>query len=122
VTKSILIVDDSSTMRMHISGLLARQGFDVHEASSGEAGLLHAKTRKLDLIIVDVNMPEMDGIEMVAELRKLPAHADTPVFMLTAESDVSTVQRGRTAGATAWIVKPFRPEVLLTGIKRVLGG
>lgn len=80
-----------------------------------------AREHTPDLIIVDVNMPVMNGVEAVGEVRKLPAHSDTPIFMLTTESSRSMVASGKAAGATAWMVKPFRPDVLLMGLKKVLG-
>lgn len=117
--KQILIVDDSATVRHQLRSFLVSQGFEVIEADSGNAGLSQAQGRPFDLIICDVNMPGMSGIDMVALVRKLPAHGATPIFMLTTESAADVTKRGKDAGATAWMVKPFRPEILLKGIQKV---
>lgn len=118
--KSILIVDDSETIRTQLRVLLESRGFRVTEADNGHAGLERAAREKHDLIIVDVNMPVMSGIEMVAGVRALPEHAATPIFVLTTESSRDVAKQGKDAGATAWIVKPFQPQVLLRGIEKVL--
>ena len=119
MAKQILIVDDSATVRHQLRSFLVGQGFEVTEADSGNSGLATAKERSFDLIICDVNMPGMNGIDMVAAVRTLPAHAKTPIFMLTTESAGDVTKRGKDAGATAWMVKPFRPEILLKGIQKV---
>ena len=119
MTKQILVVDDSATVRHQLRSFLVGQGFEVIEADSGNAGLAQAQTKRFDLIICDVNMPGMSGIDMVALVRKLPDHAGTPIFMLTTESAGDVTKRGKEAGATAWMVKPFRPEILLKGIQKV---
>jgi two-component system, chemotaxis family, chemotaxis protein CheY len=120
MNKRILIVDDSATVRQQLQVLLRGNGFGVLEAEDGKQGLATATREDVDMLIVDVNMPNMNGIEMVAEVRKLPKHQKTPIFMLTTESTKSVMAMGKTAGATAWIIKPFRPEMLLKGIERVL--
>jgi two-component system chemotaxis response regulator CheY len=118
--RTILVVDDSATLRQQARIFLASQGFQVLEAADGAQGLDRARSEPIDLLLVDVNMPVMNGIDMIAELRKLPRHARTPVFVLTTESSTGAVQRGKAAGATAWLVKPFKPETLLAAIKKVL--
>jgi two-component system chemotaxis response regulator CheY len=118
--KRILVVDDSTTVRQQLHTLLTSHGFGVAEAEDGEQGLAAAATEQADLLIVDVNMPRMNGIRMVEEVRKLPAYQKTPIFMLTTESTKSVMALGKAAGATAWIIKPFRPEILVKGIERVL--
>jgi two-component system, chemotaxis family, chemotaxis protein CheY len=120
MSKRILVVDDSATVRQQLHALLKAQGFGVNEAEDGEQGLASASAQQVDLLIVDVNMPRMNGIQMVSEIRKLPSYAKTPIFMLTTESTKSVMALGKTAGATAWIIKPFRPDVLVKGIQRVL--
>ncbi len=118
---SILAVDDSASMRQMVSFTLKGSGYEVVEASDGVEALAVAKTRSFDLVVTDVNMPNMDGIELIRELRKLPSFKFTPLLMLTTESGMDKKQQGKAAGATGWIVKPFNPEQLLATIKKVLG-
>jgi two-component system chemotaxis response regulator CheY len=106
-------------MRHQLRLFLQDRGFDVIEAESGHTALAQAQTHRFDLIISDVNMPGMNGIDFVKEVRRLQDHRSTPIFMLTTESTGDVVQRGKQAGATAWIVKPFKPDVLLKGIQKV---
>lgn len=118
---SILAVDDSSSMRQMVSFTLKSAGYDVTDAEDGQVALNIAKTKSFDLVITDVNMPNMDGISLIAELRKLPNFKFTPLLMLTTESSSDKKQAGKNAGATGWIVKPFNPDQLLAVIKRALG-
>jgi two-component system chemotaxis response regulator CheY len=118
--KSIMVVDDSLTIRKQLRVLLEGGGYRVVEAENGQVGLERAARDSLDLIIVDVNMPVMGGIDMLVGLRKIPTHAATPIFVLTTESSRDVAKQGKEAGATAWIVKPFQPQVLLRGIQKVL--
>ena len=117
----ILVVDDSSTIRQQMRVFLTNNGHEVVEADNGQTGLQAAKDNDARLMIVDVNMPVMNGIEMVGEVRKLPKHAKTPIFMLTTESGSDIAKQGKQAGVTAWIVKPFKPDFLLKGVNKVLG-
>ncbi|MBK7293616.1 MAG: response regulator [Holophagaceae bacterium] len=116
----ILTVDDSSTMRQMITFTLKGAGFDVLEAGDGVEALEVATGKKLDLIITDVNMPRMDGITLVQRLRALPQFKFTPILVLTTESDASMKMKGKEAGATGWIVKPFSPEKLLDVVNKVI--
>src|SRR5215467_10084755 len=116
----ILAVDDSTTMRQMVSFTLSNAGHEVLEAQNGDEALKLAKNNKFDLIITDVNMPGMNGIELVRALRALPECKFTPVLMLTTEGGADMKQQGKAAGATGWIVKPFNPEVLLSTLKKVL--
>lgn len=116
----ILAVDDSASMRQMVSFTLKGAGHQVVEASDGVEALAKAKNTTFDLVVSDVNMPNMDGLTLIAELRKLPAFKFTPMLMLTTESSVEKKQLGRAAGATGWIVKPFNPDQLLNTIKKVL--
>jgi len=116
----ILTVDDSSTMRQMITFTLKGAGFEVLEAGDGVEALEVAAGKKLDLIITDVNMPRMDGITLVQRLRALPQFKFTPILVLTTESDASMKQKGKEAGATGWIVKPFSPEKLLDVVNKVI--
>jgi two-component system chemotaxis response regulator CheY len=118
---TILAVDDTATMRQMISFTLGSNGHEVIQAADGEAALQLAHQRKFDLVIADVNMPKMDGITLVKSLRTLPDYRFTPILILTTESQAQMRQRGRDAGATGWIVKPFNPEQLISVVSRVLG-
>lgn len=116
----ILTVDDSNSLRRMVAFTLKQAGHDVVQAVDGSDGLAKAQEQEIDLALVDVNMPSMGGIEMVAEMRKLPAYARTPILMLTTESSAEKKQEGREAGATGWIIKPFSPEQLLAIVDKVL--
>ncbi|CCG40802.1 response regulator [Magnetospirillum molischianum] len=117
--KCVLAVDDSKTMRDMVSFTLRGAGYTVLEAENGVAALRTIQGQKVDVIITDVNMPEMDGITLVRKLRGLPAHAGTPILILTTESEQAKKDAGRSAGATGWIVKPFSPEKLLQIVAKV---
>tara|TARA_R110001583_G_scaffold20941_8_gene79918 strand:+ start:2299 stop:2667 length:369 start_codon:yes stop_codon:yes gene_type:complete len=118
---TILAVDDSASMRQMVTFTLKGAGYDVQEACDGSEALNIAKTQKFDLVLSDVNMPVMDGIQLVTELRTLPEYKFVPILMLTTESSGDTKMAGKKAGATGWIVKPFNPDQLLNTIKKVLG-
>ena len=118
---TILTVDDTATMRQMISFTLHSVGHEVLQASDGQEALALAQGRKLDLVIADVNMPNMDGITLVRSLRALPEYKFIPILLLTTESADAKRQEGKGAGATGWIVKPFNPEQLLNVVKKVLG-
>src|SRR5271157_5321081 len=111
--KRILTVDDSASVRQMVSFTLRKAGYEVVEAVDGKDGLAKVGSGKLDLIITDLNMPNMDGIEMMAAIRKLPGYSFTPMLMLTTESQVERKDAGRKAGATGWIVKPFDADKLI---------
>lgn len=121
MASSILAVDDSASMRQMVSFTLKGAGYDVVEAADGVEALNIAKGRAVNLVITDVNMPNMDGISLIRELRALPSYKFTPLLMLTTESGAEKKQAGKAAGATGWIVKPFNPEQLLNTVKKVLG-
>ncbi len=118
---TILAVDDSTSMRQMVTFTLKGAGFDVVEAADGKEALSAAQKNKFDLVLSDVNMPVMDGITLVKELRALPNYKFTPILMLTTESAGNKKSEGKQAGATGWIVKPFNPDQLLSTIKKVLG-
>lgn len=119
MSKRILAVDDSKTMRDMVSFTLKGAGYDVLLADDGVNALSALTGENVDLIITDVNMPNMNGIELVQKLRSDPKFRATPILILTTESDASLKQQGRAAGATGWIVKPFVPEKLLQVVKKV---
>jgi len=118
---TILAVDDSASMRQMVAFTLKGAGYDVVEADDGVNALKAAKGKKIDLVVTDVNMPNMDGISLIKELRRLPEYKFTPMLMLTTEAGDGKKQEGKAAGATGWIVKPFNPDQLLATIKKVLG-
>ena len=117
---TVLVVDDSATVRKQVRTVLEEAGYSVVEAEDGAEGLRQTEAHCPALLIVDVHMPVMDGYSMVAELRRLPAYARTPVFMLTTESSQKSARLGRDAGATAWIVKPFNAVTLREGVEKAL--
>jgi two-component system, chemotaxis family, chemotaxis protein CheY len=119
MSKCVLAVDDSKTMRDMVSFTLRGAGYAVVEAENGVAALKTLQTRHVDVIITDVNMPEMDGIALVRHVRDLPRYAGTPILILTTETDQDRKNEGRAAGATGWIVKPFSPEKLLQIVAKV---
>jgi two-component system, chemotaxis family, chemotaxis protein CheY len=119
--KTILIVDDSSSLRTVVKIALARAGYDVLEAGDGKEGLTQLdKAGKVHLIVSDVNMPNMDGITFVTEVKKHPRHRFTPVIMLTTEGADGKKEQGRAAGAKAWITKPFNPPQLLDAVSKLI--
>jgi len=121
MSASILTVDDSPSLRMAIRIALTGAGYDVTEAGDGVEGLKAANAAKFDMIITDLNMPNMDGLTMIRELRKDPAQCGTPIIFLTTESDDAMKQQAKAAGATGWLVKPFVPEQLIKVARKVLG-
>jgi two-component system, chemotaxis family, chemotaxis protein CheY len=121
--KLILVVDDSSTVRQQVSHALLEAGFEVVEARDGHEGLeTLKKTPDLALVICDVNMPHMDGIQMVTQAKQDPAHADLPIVMLTTEGQPALIRQAKEAGASGWIVKPFNPERLIAAARKLTGG
>lgn len=121
MAKTILIVDDSSSLRTVVRLALARAGYDVVEAADGVAALgALEKLAKVHLIVSDVNMPNMDGITFVTRVKQHPRHRFTPVIMLTTEGQDAKKEQGRAAGAKAWIVKPFNPPQLLDAASKLI--
>jgi len=117
----ILAVDDSASMRQMVSFTLQQAGHEVIEADDGESALDIAKNESVDLVLSDVNMPRMDGITLIKNLRGLSTYQYTPMLMLTTESGTDKKQEGKAAGATGWIIKPFNPDQLLATVSKVLG-
>lgn len=116
----ILAVDDSASMRQMVAHCLKQAGHQVTEATDGIDALQQAKKQRFDLVLTDVNMPKMDGITLIKELRTLPTYRMTPILTLTTESSSDKKAMGKAAGATGWIVKPFTPDTLLATINKVL--
>lgn len=118
--RSVLMVDDSPSMRQLVRSTLENAGFDVVEKADGAEALDYAQGRQADLVLTDVNMPRMDGIQLVGELRCLPNYKFVPILVLTTEAGTDMKMRGKQAGATGWIVKPFDPAQLVATMHRVL--
>lgn len=121
MTASILAVDDSASLRMAIRIALTGAGYTVTEAGDGVEGLAKATSTKFDMIVTDLNMPNMDGLSMIRELRKQQAQAGVPIIFLTTESDPEMKNQAKAAGATGWLVKPFVPDQLVKVARKVLG-
>jgi two-component system chemotaxis response regulator CheY len=119
MAKTVMTVDDSASVRQMVSFTLNQEGFEVIEATDGADGLSKLKG-SVDLIITDLNMPNMDGIEFIKNVRSKGEYKFTPILMLTTESQASKKQEGKEAGATGWIVKPFKPEQLMAVVNKVI--
>jgi two-component system chemotaxis response regulator CheY len=118
--KTVLVVDDSASIRQVVGIALKSAGYDVLDAADGKDALGKLKGQKIHLVISDVNMPNMDGITFLKELKKLPAYKFTPVIMLTTESQESRKQEGQAAGARAWVVKPFQPAQMMAAVAKLI--
>ncbi|MBZ9558808.1 MULTISPECIES: response regulator [Modicisalibacter] len=119
MSKTILVVDDSASVRQVVGMALRGAGHSVIEAVDGRDALNKLDGGKLNLVVCDVNMPNLDGIGFVRELKQKPAYRFTPVLMLTTESEEAKKQEGKAAGAKAWLVKPFKPDVLLAAVAKL---
>lgn len=120
MSRTILTVDDSLSIRQMVRYTLQQAGFNVVEAQDGKEALTRLEGGPVDLVVTDLNMPVMDGLELIRAVRALPKFKFVPVLMLTTESQEERRQAGKAAGATGWIVKPFNPDQLLGVIARVL--
>jgi len=120
MSKTIMIVDDSASLRSLVGIALRGNGFDVLDACDGKDALSKLKGQKIHLIISDVNMPNMDGITFVKEVKKQAAYKFTPIIMLTTEGQDAKKEEGRAAGAKAWITKPFNPPQLLLAVSKLV--
>lgn len=119
MAKQILVVDDSASVRQVVSMTLKNAGHQVVEAVDGRDALKKLELNRFNLVISDVNMPNMDGISFIKEMKKKPDYRFTPVLMLTTESEASKKAEGKAAGAKAWLVKPFKPDVLLSAVSKL---
>lgn len=119
--KKILTVDDSPSIRQMVKLTLSSAGYDILEAGNGMEGLNAAKGTTVDMVVTDLNMPVMNGLGFIRELRKLPAYRGVPILFLTTESDAELKKEAKAAGATGWITKPFQQDQLLAIVKKVLG-
>jgi len=121
MAKLIMTADDSASVRQMVSFTLKQHGYEVVEAVDGKDALVKLQGQKVDMLITDLNMPNLDGIGLIKGARALPACRFIPIVMLTTESQDSKKQEGKAAGATGWIVKPFQPDQLIAVVKKVLG-
>ena len=120
MSKTILIVDDSASLRQVVNIALSGAGYQVIEAADGKDALTKLDGRKIHLIISDVHMPNMDGITFVKEVKQHPSYKFTPIIMLTTESQEGKKLEGQMAGAKAWVVKPFKPEQMLSAVSKLI--
>jgi two-component system, chemotaxis family, chemotaxis protein CheY len=116
----VLTVDDSPSVRQMVKIVLGPAGYEVIEAEDGADGLAKAKARSPNLVITDLNMPVMNGLELIRHLRAVPAIVGIPIVFLSTESDQDIKQQAKQAGATGWITKPFRPEQLLAVVAKLV--
>lgn len=119
MAKRVLTIDDSKTMRDMLMLTLSDAGYDVLQAVDGEDGINVLGDQRVDVVITDINMPKMDGYEVIRNLRANPVHKNTPILVLTTESDTEKKNLARDAGATGWMVKPFDPDQLVATIRKV---
>jgi two-component system chemotaxis response regulator CheY len=119
--KRILIVDDSATVRQQVGLALSQAGYTVLDAADGVEGLAVLEQGDIALVICDVNMPRMNGLEMLEQLKRDPRHAAIPVVMLTTEGHPALVDRAKKAGAKGWIVKPFKAELMVSAVGKLVG-
>ncbi len=120
MSKVIMTVDDSASVRQMVSFALKEAGYDVVEAEDGQDALGKLEANPVDMVVTDLNMPNLDGIGFIKSVRANPSYKFMPIIMLTTESQDGKKKEGRSAGATGWIVKPFKPEQLLAVVKKVL--
>ena len=116
-----MTVDDSASVRMMVSFTLGELGVEIVEAVNGDDALAKLEKNPVDMLITDVNMPGLDGISLVRKVRENPSYRFIPIIILTTESEAEKKLEGKAAGATGWIVKPFRPEDLISAVRKVMG-
>jgi two-component system chemotaxis response regulator CheY len=121
MAKTILIVDDSRSIRQMVSFTLKDAGYEVVEAVDGKDALSKFDGLPIHMMITDLHMPKLDGIDLIRKVRANPSYKYIPIVMLTTESHEEKKQEGKSAGATGWIVKPFKPEQLIAVLRKVLG-
>ncbi|PLX81110.1 MAG: two-component system response regulator [Desulfuromonas sp.] len=120
MARKILAVDDSPTVRQLLRLTLSEAGYEVYEAQDGGEALNMVREQQFDMLVTDLNMPQIDGIELIEQVRKIPGNRFMPIIMLTTETNDGIKQRGKLAGASGWIVKPFRPEQVLGVVRMVM--
>ena len=121
MTRTIMTVDDSASIRLMVTFTLRELGYEIVEAANGRDALKKLEKHHIHMLITDINMPEMDGISLVRTIRENPSYKFIPIIILTTESEEEKKREGKAAGATGWIVKPFRPDQLVSVVKRVMG-
>lgn len=121
MAKTILAVDDSGSIRQMVAFSLKAAGYDVVQAVDGQDGLDKAKEKTVDLVLTDQNMPIMDGLTLIKNLRELGSYQKVPILMLTTESSDEMKAKGKAAGANGWLVKPFDPKRLIEVVQKVIG-
>lgn len=122
MAKCVLVVDDSASVRQVQKMVLSGAGYDVVEAADGKDALDKLSRQPFQLVLTDLNMPQLDGVSLIRAIRGQAAHRLTPVIMVTTESQQSKKLEGKAAGATGWVVKPFTPEQLVAVVRKVIGG
>lgn len=120
MSKTVLVVDDSTSLRQVVGMTLKSQGFEVIEGCDGKDALTKLDGRKVHLIVSDLNMPNMDGLSFVREVKKMPDYRFVPIIMLTTETDDALKAQGQAAGLKAWMVKPFKPEQMLAAVNKLV--
>lgn len=120
MAKHVLVVDDSLTMRQMVSEVLTKAGFSTSVGSNGQDGLAKLTGQPVDLIITDLNMPVMNGLDFIKAVRAQEPYKFTPILMLTTESQAELKAQGKAAGATGWLVKPLNPDMLMTVVAKVV--
>jgi two-component system, chemotaxis family, chemotaxis protein CheY len=120
MSKTVLVVDDSTSLRQVVGMTLKSQGFEVIEGCDGKDALTKLDGRKVHLIVSDLNMPNMDGLSFVREVKKMPDYKFVPIIMLTTETDDTLKAQGQAAGLKAWMVKPFKPEQMLAAVNKLV--
>ena len=121
MAKKILVVDDSAVIRQVEESVLGKAGYEVVSATGGRDGVAKMEAATFNVILTDLNMPDLDGVSLIKHARASLKHRLTPIVMITTESKDTKKQEGKAAGATAWMVKPFTPEQLLSVVKRIIG-
>lgn len=121
MTKTVLVVDDSASIRRAVAFFLKSAGYEVLIAVDGEEALAQAQSHSIQLVLTDQNMPRMDGLTLIHRLRELPAYQTVPILMLTTESSDAMKAEARALGATGWLVKPFDPQKFIDVINKVIG-
>ena len=117
---TIMAVDDAKTMRDLVKGILENEGHELLTAEDGEAAMKIARQQSVDLVLSDVNMPNMNGISLISKLRRLPEYQTTPILMLTTEGDGYKKSKAKASGANGWLQKPFTPERLVGAVDKIL--
>ena len=117
--KKVMTVDDSPTVRLALSTALTEAGYEVYEAYDGNDALDKLNTCQVDMLVTDLNMPNMDGIDLVRRVRQMPGNRFMPIIMLTSENQPELKQKGKAAGASGWVTKPFQKDSLLAVVKMV---